>query len=481
LESVASGCSIRDAANTFNVPYTTLNSHVNTLVLYEEVGRPTKFTKLEEEYLEQAALILQEWGQPLTIDEFLNLAKQYAASLNKSQLFPSGAPTYDWFRSFLKRHQNFVLKKSRPLEKKRASITMEQVDGWFDLLYKIIQDNNLVDRPGQVFNCDETGLSDCISYSKVLVRRQTHNAFRSQGGTGGKAYTSLMFCVSATGYLLPPFVIYKSKRLYQEWCSGGPPDTGYSNSENGWIDQQLFYEWFDQIFLQRTKDLPRPLVLIVDGHGSHFKVETLRLAVQNEVILKSEYNRTQNKNISKAQFPSLLKQLWITDALNRKTNIIKSFMKAGVFPLNRRAIDVSRILRSNTSTATASSTTDMNQNNKTNNVASFTTSQPLSSPPPPVASSSFSSTTFDSSSFNTSQLAISTLNQVLDETTLEDSLRDKDEDDIDVDMDENDDEDDDSDESYVPESFSSNIRTKRKRSSSETTRLDTSDDGNSNG
>lgn len=59
MEAVTNGSSIRDASNTFHVPYTTLNSHVNNLHLYEQVGRPTKFSKEEEGCLEQAALALQ--------------------------------------------------------------------------------------------------------------------------------------------------------------------------------------------------------------------------------------------------------------------------------------------------------------------------------------------------------------------------------------------------------------------------------------
>jgi hypothetical protein len=192
----------------------------------------------------------------------LNLSKQYAASLNKAHLFPLETPTYDWLRSFLKRHDNLVLKKSYPLEKKRASLTEKQVDDWFGLLKKVIEENDLANNPCQIFNCDETGefrifsliiyvssyfyftsgMSDCISYSKVLVRRQTSNAYRVQGGSGGKAYTSVMFCTSATGFLLPPFVIYKSQRLYQEWCVGGPPDTGFSNSEKYvFLKERIFY------------------------------------------------------------------------------------------------------------------------------------------------------------------------------------------------------------------------------------------------
>jgi hypothetical protein len=52
---------------------------------------------------------------------------------------------------------------------------------------------------------------------------------------------------------------------------------------SGWIDQNLFYQWFKQVFVKQTKDAPRPLLLIVDGHGSHFSVETLQLAVQNKM------------------------------------------------------------------------------------------------------------------------------------------------------------------------------------------------------
>lgn len=49
------------------------------------------------------------------------------------------------------------------------------------------------------------------------------------------------------------------------------------------MDQSLFRKWFEQIFLVQTKDLPRPLLLIIDGHGSHFDVGAINLAIQNQV------------------------------------------------------------------------------------------------------------------------------------------------------------------------------------------------------
>ena len=193
---------------------------------------------------------MKSWGEPLSIQDFLNLSTQYALSLNKIHLFSSETVSYDWLYSFLSRHDNLRLKKSRPLDKKRASLTLKQVDNWFKLLDNVIKENRLEDRPANIFNCDESGklnmivykmiflylnlvlgLSDSITYSKVIVHRNTANPYRIQGGSGGKAYTTVMFCASATGFLLPPFIVYKSKRLYQEWCLGGPPDSGFDNSD----------------------------------------------------------------------------------------------------------------------------------------------------------------------------------------------------------------------------------------------------------
>ncbi len=85
------------------------------------------------------------------------VSKHYASALNKSHLFPDGKPTYDWLQCFLSRHSSLVLKRSSPLEKNRASLTNAQVDEWFELLTKVLNENNLIHCPAQIFNADETG------------------------------------------------------------------------------------------------------------------------------------------------------------------------------------------------------------------------------------------------------------------------------------------------------------------------------------
>ena len=73
-------------------------------------------------------------------------------------------------------------------------------------------------------------MADAISCSKVIVRRGSSNAYRIQGGSGGKSFISVMICGSACGDILPPFIVYRAKRLFQDWCLGGPADTGFSSS-----------------------------------------------------------------------------------------------------------------------------------------------------------------------------------------------------------------------------------------------------------
>lgn len=72
----------------------------------------------------------------------------------------------------MNRHQNLVLKRSYPLEKKRAALTIKQVDGWFELLNKVIQENDLANRPAQIYNADESGKH------KIVIEIIHYNVFQ---------------------------------------------------------------------------------------------------------------------------------------------------------------------------------------------------------------------------------------------------------------------------------------------------------------
>ena len=77
-------------------------------------------------------------------------------------------------------------------------------------------------------------------------------------------------------------------------------------------------------------------------------------------------HQTRNKQSAKARFLTLLSRLWQTDAITNKTNITKSFMKTGVFPLNPTCIDRSKILENPMAPVSDSSFNDTNNSSVDN-------------------------------------------------------------------------------------------------------------------
>ena len=54
---------------------------------------------------------------------------------------------------------------------------------------------------------------------------------------------------------------------------GEIPGTLYGLSGSGWMDSVLFEEWFTSHFLVHAPSI-RPLLLLLDGHASHYNSET---------------------------------------------------------------------------------------------------------------------------------------------------------------------------------------------------------------
>ncbi len=89
-------------------------------------------------------------------------------------------------------------------------------------------------------------------------------------------------------------------------------------------------------------------------------------------ILKVEYTKTKFKNIGKSQFPQLLNKLFESEAIKNKNNIIQSFKRAGIFPLDPSSVDVSRILKNNKSTTNSSTTATNSSTTATNSSTTAT-------------------------------------------------------------------------------------------------------------
>ena len=78
-------------------------------------------------------------------------------------------------------------------------------------------------------------------------------------------------------------VIYGCKTISATLVENEIPGTLYRLSSKGWIDQDLFDQWFDHLLCYAP--FARPLLLMMDRHSSHYCPSVIRRASENEVIL----------------------------------------------------------------------------------------------------------------------------------------------------------------------------------------------------
>ena len=65
---------------------------------------------------------------------------------------------------------------------------------------------------------------------------------------------------------------------------GEVPGTMYVLSDNGWVDSEIFDLWFLHHFLMYAPPA-RPLLLLLDGHYSHYNPTTIHTAASEGVII----------------------------------------------------------------------------------------------------------------------------------------------------------------------------------------------------
>ena len=85
-------------------------------------------------------------------------------------------------------------------------------------------------------------------------------------------------CASADGQVLPPYVVYSCKILYLNWTRDGYPGSWYSTSENGWMDSNVYRDWFKRMFILSI-GREGPVLLIYDGHASHIGIQVIKLVI----------------------------------------------------------------------------------------------------------------------------------------------------------------------------------------------------------
>ena len=135
----------------------------------------------------------------------------------------------------------------------------------------------------RLYNVDEPGVSVVHKPCKVVAELGRRNVYSITAAERGKPI-QLFACVSASGFVLPPMMVYPRKKSVPEHLKeGAVPNTLFTNSVNGWITKELYLEWFKH-FLANIPPT-RPVLLIQDGHSSHVSIELIECARANDIHL----------------------------------------------------------------------------------------------------------------------------------------------------------------------------------------------------
>ena len=357
---VTSNLSVRRAAMQYNVPKSTLGDRVSGRVQPGSVSGPAKYLTLsEEDELSRFLSRCCQIGYARSKLEVLALVQRILDSKGMKVTISHG-----WWDSFRKRHPEFVLRVPAPVSQARSKATDPDVfSRYFDLLEETMKENKLDGKPGQIFNMDESAMPLDPKSPKLIFEKGYHGA--SCVTTGDKAQITIVACVSAAGFSLPPMVIWDRQSLSPELTIGEVPGTIYGLSKKGWIDYELFDVWFNNHFLHHVPTV-RPILLMLDGHSSHYCPDTICLAAKHQVILfalppntthtsqpldkgcfsslKESWKQvchdflTSNpgKVETRYQFSQLFNKAWM-QSMNI-SNIISGFKVTGIYPTDRQAL-----------------------------------------------------------------------------------------------------------------------------------------------
>jgi hypothetical protein len=285
VRSVHDGKGLREASRLYNVPVETLRRRVTGKVEMDcRPGPPTVLTLEEEGEIVRYLIQMADMGYGLTKEAVLYMVGSYVTKCKRSNPFKDGKAGRYWFEGFKKRHPNLTVRMPQPLSYARAlNSTKEVVTDFFGKLGSLYGRLNLISKPMQVYNADETGVTIVHKPGKVITELGRRHVYSVTSAERGRTHTVLS-CISATGVVLPPCIIYPRKtKVPENFREGAGAGTLFCNSENGWINSEVYLEWFD--FFLKSIPPTRPVILIQDGHASHVSIQLIELARANDVYI----------------------------------------------------------------------------------------------------------------------------------------------------------------------------------------------------
>ena len=280
MEVVRAGSGINRAALDYGVPRTTLKDRLSGRVKDGVLPGPDPYLASDEE--KELATFLVDCasvGFGKTRREVMEIVEQVVLEkevAEKRKILRAERVSDGWWRRFQKRQKELSLRRGDNTSYLRMdAVNEDTMKQYFDLLEDVLTEHNLKDLPSQIYNIDESGMPLDPKALNVVTKPGVKKV-RSRS-TGHKGQITIVACGSAVGQIIPPMVIFDAKKLCHAWTANEVTGTSYGLSDSGWITTPLFEGWLIDHFLKYA--VPgRPLLLLLDGHSTHYQPEVVCFA-----------------------------------------------------------------------------------------------------------------------------------------------------------------------------------------------------------
>ena len=277
---------INRPALEYGIRSTTLKDQVAGRVVHgTKMGAKPYLTYQQEETLVSFLMNCAKMGYGKNRKDVLNIA--HTTLVRKAEedgmKFAKDRISQGWWVKFFNRWPQIRLRKGNAFPVASDQVTTYSVfKDYFDLLEETLTKYELKDKPMQIYNCNESGMPLEFKLSKFIAGKGAKKV--QQCTSGNKTQITILACANAAGQAVPPMVIFSGKNFNSLLSKGEVPDTLYGMSQNGWMNQEHFAEWFLHHFLEHAVS-SRPLMLLLDGHSSHYTLELVNLAAAHDVVI----------------------------------------------------------------------------------------------------------------------------------------------------------------------------------------------------
>ncbi|KAI4466405.1 hypothetical protein MML48_3g00013778 [Holotrichia oblita] len=272
---------------------------------------------------------------------------------------------YDWYKSFLRRHNNLSQRKAQNLNPARTQkLNPAIAQDHFNKLESVLDKLDIKQSPERIFNIDEKGCRLTLHHNQSVLAakgsRRVHLICNEHAEN-----CTVVACVSALGYAIPPMIIFKGLRLKESYKNNLPHGSTVEMAIKGSMTREIFVRWLQHF--SKFKPAGRVL-LILDGASCHLDISVVDTAEEYEISLYClpsntthefqpldkavfrafehywdvellrywEKYSTASKTLKKDNFGKILDPVW--KQCMSISNIQSGFKSTGIFPFDPSVI-----------------------------------------------------------------------------------------------------------------------------------------------